>query len=62
MGIHYYSLQDRSTKANIKGFANSLYSDGPSIEVRCAKEWGTDYRMRDFCVRNQREARARGGW
>ena len=34
---------------------------GPSIEQRCIQRWGTNYRMREYCERNQREALAKLG-
>jgi hypothetical protein len=37
-----------------RGSSNSV--GGSSIKVYCSNEWGTDYRMVEYCIKNQTEA------
>ena len=61
-GTYWYSSLDRAKRAKVrKSLATpervvSYAVKGPTIEQRCIQEWGTDYRMRAYCEKNQREA------
>ena len=61
-GTHYYANADLPTKLELQKVSRGLASVGPTIQERCASEWGTDYRMRGYCVERQTEAKQSGNF
>ena len=66
-GTWYYASLDRAKRAKLRDALASpqrvvsYVAKGPTIEQRCIQKWGTDYRMREYCERSQREALAKLG-
>ena len=45
-GTHYYANVDLPTKLELQRVCSEVVSVGPTIQERCAREWGIDNRMR----------------
>ena len=61
-GTHHYANADLTTKLELQRVRLDMTGQGPTIQERCARDWGTNYLLRRSCVDWQLEAKQRGGF